>query len=95
MVVKHSSALVPPKMAPLTPVPRHVPLSLEPEGAPSTSVASHHTDTVSVLTMLEVFEAARNLLALLVTILLAVQESTLLVPVHTGEPAESLQHSEP
>lgn len=68
-------------MAPLTLTSGQVLLSLEPEGPPSTFKAPCCTVTILVLTKLEVFEAARDLLSQSVPVLLAVQESVLSVLV--------------
>lgn len=72
-------------------VPRQIPSSLQPEGAPFTSVAPLCTDTILVPIMPEAFVAVRDLLILSVLELPAVQKSMLSVPVDIREPAGSLQ----
>lgn len=82
-------------MALLTLMPQQLPSNLEPEATPSISAAPHHNDAIFVQTIPEAFAAARDFLTLSVLVSLALEALILSVPVNTGEPAGSLQHSIP
>lgn len=75
---KYPSSSVPQKMALLTPAPRQVPSSPEPEGAASTTMTPHHT--ISVLTTPQALVVAGDPVTLSVPALLVAQELMLSVP---------------